>query len=61
MINEELMEQAITDAEDIRVKLMNGKIPFIETTELLDLLKHINTKNMEEKMKNEFQRTSNGL
>lgn len=61
MINEELLEQAIMDAEDIRVKLMNGKMPIIETTELLDLLKHINTKNMEERMKNEFQRTFNGL
>ena len=61
MINEELIEQAITDAEDIRVKLMNGKMPIIETTELLDLLKHINTKNMEERMKNEFKRTFNGL
>ena len=61
MINEELIEQAITDAEDIRVKLMNGKVPIIETTELLDLLKHINTKNMEERMKNEFKRTFNGL
>lgn len=54
---EEQMEQAITDAEDIRVKLMNGKLPIIETVELLDLLKQINTKKLEGRMKNGFQRT----
>lgn len=39
---QELIEQAITDAEDIRIKLTNGKMPIIETNELLDLLIHIN-------------------
>jgi hypothetical protein len=61
MTKEEQMEQAITDAEDIRVKLMNGKLPIPETMELLDLLKQINTENLERRMKNEFQRTFNRL
>ena len=45
---EDWMEQAITDADDIRIKLMNGKMPIIETNELLHLLTSINKKYEEE-------------
>jgi hypothetical protein len=41
---EDWMEQAITDADDIRIKLMNGKLPIIETKWLLHLLTSINKK-----------------
>lgn len=41
---EDCMEEAITGAEDIRIKLTDGKLPIIETKELLKLLEYINVK-----------------